>query len=100
MWPWSKKQVETFGRLDIIFNNAGVSDNTNDIPKPLHEYSTEWWNRVIAVDLQGVFYCAREALKVMVKQRSGKIINVASIWGLTGSRPSYPRRLIAAPKAR
>jgi NAD(P)-dependent dehydrogenase (short-subunit alcohol dehydrogenase family) len=85
-----EETVHTFGRLDIIFNNAGVSDNTNDIPKPLHEYSTEWWNRVIAVDLQGVFYCAREALKVMVKQRSGKIINVASIWGLTGSSAIIP----------
>jgi NAD(P)-dependent dehydrogenase (short-subunit alcohol dehydrogenase family) len=85
-----KETVDTFGRLDIIFNNAGVSDNTNDIPKPLHEYSTEWWNRVIAVDLQGVFYCSREALKVMVKQRSGKIVNVASIWGLTGSSAIIP----------
>jgi NAD(P)-dependent dehydrogenase (short-subunit alcohol dehydrogenase family) len=82
--------VKTFGRLDIVFNNAGVSDNTNDIPKPLHEYSTEWWNRVIAVDLQGVFYCARESLKVMVRQRSGKIINVASIWGLKGSSAIIP----------
>ena len=50
-----KKTVDTFGRLDILFNNAGISDNTNDAPKPLHEYPTEWWNRVIAVDLQGSF---------------------------------------------
>ncbi|MGD0660632.1 MAG: glucose 1-dehydrogenase [Syntrophorhabdales bacterium] len=85
-----KKTVDTFGRLDILFNNAGISDNTNDAPKPLHEYPTEWWNRVIAVDLQGVFYCARETLKVMVKQKSGKIINVASIWGLTGSSGVIP----------
>jgi NAD(P)-dependent dehydrogenase (short-subunit alcohol dehydrogenase family) len=82
--------VETFGRLDIFFNNAGISDNTNDVPKLLHEYSTEWWDRVIAVDLQGAFYCAREVLKVMVKQRGGKIINVASVWGLTGSSGVIP----------
>jgi NAD(P)-dependent dehydrogenase (short-subunit alcohol dehydrogenase family) len=84
------KTVDAFGRVDILFNNAGISDNTNDIPKRLHEYSTEWWNRVIAVDLQGVFYCAREALKVMVSQGSGKIINVASIWGLSGSSAILP----------
>jgi NAD(P)-dependent dehydrogenase (short-subunit alcohol dehydrogenase family) len=84
------KTVETFGHLDIFFNNAGISDNTNDVPKRLHEYSTEWWDRVIAVDLQGAFYCAREVLKVMVKQRSGKIINVASIWGLSGSSAVIP----------
>ncbi len=85
-----RKTVDTFGRLDILFNNAGISDNTNDVPKRMHEYTTEWWDRVISVDLQGTFYCAREALKVMVKQRSGKIINVASIWGLTGSSGVIP----------
>ncbi len=85
-----RKTVDEFGRLDVLFNNAGVSDNTNDVPKPLHEYTTEWWNRVISVDLQGAFYCAREALKVMVQQKSGKIINVASIWGLSGSSAVIP----------
>jgi len=85
-----QKTVDAFGRLDIFFNNAGISDNTNDVPKRLHEYTTEWWNRVISVDLQGAFYCAREVLKVMVKQKSGKIINVASIWGLSGSSAIIP----------
>ncbi len=85
-----QKTFDTFGRLDILFNNAGLSDNTIDTPKRLHECSTETWNSVISVDLQGAFYCAREALKVMVKQKSGKIINVASIWGLTGSSAVIP----------
>jgi NAD(P)-dependent dehydrogenase (short-subunit alcohol dehydrogenase family) len=80
-----------FGHLDILFNNAGISDGK---PTLLHEYDTARWNRVLAVDLQGVFYCARAALKVMVRQRRGKIINIASIWGLGGAahmaaRPSY-----------
>jgi len=85
-----QKIVDTFGRIDILFNNAGLSDNTIGVPKRLHECSTETWNRVISVDLQGAFYCAREVLKVMVKQGSGKIINVASIWGLTGSSGVIP----------
>jgi NAD(P)-dependent dehydrogenase (short-subunit alcohol dehydrogenase family) len=79
--------MDAFGRLDILFNNAGIAE---EAPKPLHEYTTPEWNRILAVDLQGVFYCAREALKVMVKQRSGKIINVASIWGLAGSSGLFP----------
>jgi NAD(P)-dependent dehydrogenase (short-subunit alcohol dehydrogenase family) len=82
-----KKTVETFGRLDILFNNAGVADA---VPTLLHEYPTEEWNRVLSIDLQGVFYCSREALKVMVKQKSGKIINIASIWGLFGSSSIMP----------
>jgi NAD(P)-dependent dehydrogenase (short-subunit alcohol dehydrogenase family) len=77
-----KATVDTFGRLDILFNNAGIAE---EVPKPLHEYTTEEWNRILAVDLQGVFLCAREGLKIMVKQMSGKIINIASIYGLAGS---------------
>ncbi len=82
-----EKTVETFGRLDILFNNAGVVESE---PKPLHELTTEAWNSVLAVDLQGVFFCAREALKIMVKQKSGKIINIASIFGLAGSGHLFP----------
>jgi NAD(P)-dependent dehydrogenase (short-subunit alcohol dehydrogenase family) len=82
-----KVTVDTFGRLDILFNNAGIAEET---PKRLHEYTTEEWNRILAVDLQGVFYCAREALKIMVRQRSGKIINISSIFGLGGSSGIFP----------
>ncbi|HDM75337.1 MAG TPA: SDR family NAD(P)-dependent oxidoreductase, partial [Deltaproteobacteria bacterium] len=73
--------VNHYGHLDILINNAGIAG----VAKMIHEYSTEEWNEVIAVNLQGVFYCCREALKVMVQQKSGKIINIASIWGLAGS---------------
>jgi NAD(P)-dependent dehydrogenase (short-subunit alcohol dehydrogenase family) len=83
-----KKTEQAFGRLDILFNNAGIAEE--DDPKPLHEYTTEEWNRILAVDLQGVFYCAREALKIMVRQKSGKIINIASVWGLVGSSGLFP----------
>ena len=82
-----KAVKDAFGRLDILFNNAGIAEET---PKLLHEYATEEWNRILQVDLQGVFFCAREALKIMVKQRSGKIINIASVFGLVGSSGAFP----------
>lgn len=74
------------GRLDILFNNAGISHR----PTALHKMKSAEWNRVLAVDLNGVYYCSREALKSMVKQGAGKIINIASIWGLVGSSSVKP----------
>ena len=81
------RTVERFGRIDILVNNAGISQRR---PGRLHEMAVADWNRVLAVDLQGVFHCAREALTVMVKQRGGKIINIASIWGQIGSSAVKP----------
>jgi len=72
--------VNNFGRLDVIFNNAGIAGPV----KLAHETSIEEWNKVMDVNLTSVFLCCREALKVMVKQKSGKIINTASIWGIVG----------------
>jgi len=79
--------VAELGRVDILFNNAGIADPT---PQPLHTYPSEDWHKVLAVDLHGVFYNCREALKVMVGQGSGKIINVASMWGLFGASSVFP----------
>lgn len=78
---------KAFGRVDIAFANAGIADK---LPQPLHDYPTENWNAVLAVNLQGVFYTDREALKIMVRQGSGKLINVASMWGLAGASSVAP----------
>ena len=78
---------KTFGRVDIAFANAGIADK---VPQPLHDYPTDNWNAVLGVNLQGVFYTDREALKIMVRQRSGKLINVASMWGLAGASSVAP----------
>jgi NAD(P)-dependent dehydrogenase (short-subunit alcohol dehydrogenase family) len=84
-----------FGRLDIVFNNAGISDPE---PKQLHECSSDAWHRVVGINQHGMFYCAREALKRMLPRRRGKIINVASMWGLAGSSSICPLPAYAATK--
>jgi NAD(P)-dependent dehydrogenase (short-subunit alcohol dehydrogenase family) len=76
-----------FGRVDIAFANAGIGDS---VPGPLHECQTADWNKVVSVNLQGVFYTCREALKIMMRQKSGKMINVASMWGLAGASSVFP----------
>lgn len=84
-----------FARLDVLFNNAGIGDPE---PRQLHEYSTEAWHRVVAINQHGVFYCAREALKRMLPRRRGKIINIASMWGLSGPSSVFPLPAYAATK--
>jgi NAD(P)-dependent dehydrogenase (short-subunit alcohol dehydrogenase family) len=71
--------VSNFGRLDIIVNNAGVASLS-----PATEISLDDWNRVVSVNLTGVFLCARTAARQMIKQGGGKIINIASIYGAVG----------------
>lgn len=71
--------VEMFGKVDILFSNAGVGSLG-----PTHELALEDWNKTISINLSGVFLCAKYALKEMVKQGSGSIINCASILGHVG----------------
>ncbi|MBI4858936.1 MAG: 3-oxoacyl-[acyl-carrier-protein] reductase [Candidatus Riflebacteria bacterium] len=72
--------VERFGRLDVLVSNAGVThDNL------LLRMSAQEWDRVLQVNLRGAFLCTRRALKTMLRQRSGVIICISSVVGLTGS---------------
>jgi len=71
--------IKNFGKLDIIVNNAGVA-----AMGPSTEMPVEEWNKVVSVNLTGVFLCARTAAKQMTKQVSGKTINIASIYGAVG----------------
>jgi len=75
------KAVETFGRLDCAFNNAGIGG----AGKLTHEYSEEEWNRVLAVNLTGVWLCMRAEITQMLKHGGGAIVNTSSIMGLTGA---------------
>jgi NAD(P)-dependent dehydrogenase (short-subunit alcohol dehydrogenase family) len=69
--------IRSYGRLDLLFNNAGVGAP----PVPFDELTVEQWRRVVDVNLSGVFYCMREAFRVMKTQtpRGGRIINNGSI---------------------
>ena len=68
------------GRVDVLFNNAGIA-----IRRPTTELSLEDWNRVVAVNMTGVFLCAREAARHMLAGgRGGRIVNTASIMGVSG----------------
>jgi 3-oxoacyl-[acyl-carrier protein] reductase len=72
--------VEAQGRLDHLVNNAGVTrDNLMLRMKP------EEWDAVLATNLTGAFHCTRSALRPMIKQRYGRIVNVTSVVGLTGN---------------
>ncbi|MFK3739696.1 SDR family NAD(P)-dependent oxidoreductase [Massilia sp. TN1-12] len=73
------KALEHFGRLDILVNNAGRTLN-----RPAVDTSLDDWNEVLAVNAGGAFLHAREALRHMLAQRSGAIVNVGSISGLVG----------------
>jgi NAD(P)-dependent dehydrogenase (short-subunit alcohol dehydrogenase family) len=69
-----------YGRLDVLFNNAGIA-----VRRPTSELTIEDWNRVVAVNMTGVFLCAREAAKHMLASgRGGRIVNTASIMGFSG----------------
>jgi 2-dehydro-3-deoxy-L-rhamnonate dehydrogenase (NAD+) len=74
------KALKAFGQLDILVNNAGI----NGPIKPTWEYPLEDWDRVIAIDMNSVFYASRLAAKHMRDRKHGRIITVASIAGKEG----------------
>ncbi|WP_221800743.1 SDR family NAD(P)-dependent oxidoreductase [Oceanobacter mangrovi] len=82
-----ERTVAELGRLDIGVNNAGIGGPAAKSA----EYPIDGWNKVININLNGVFYCQRAQLQTMVKQGSGSIVNMASILGQVGiaMSPAY-----------
>lgn len=75
-----KETVKAFGELNIAVNNAGIGGAS----APTGEYPIDSWQKVIDINLSGVFYGMRYQLPEMVKARSGSVINIASILGQVG----------------
>ncbi|HHY40785.1 MAG TPA: 3-oxoacyl-[acyl-carrier-protein] reductase [Syntrophaceticus sp.] len=72
--------IAAFGRLDILVNNAGIAQD-NLLPR----ISDEEWLKTINTNLTGTFYCTRAAIRPMLKQKKGRIINISSVVGLRGN---------------
>lgn len=75
-----KATMDTFGRVDILVNNAGTGGVKDTV-----DVTDDDFMREISIDLKGTFVCAREFAKEMLKAKYGKIINIASIYGLVGN---------------
>lgn len=82
-----QKAVATYGRLDCAHNNAGIEGTT----KKTHDYDEADWDRVIAINVKGVWLCMKYQIPQMLKQGSGAIVNTASGAGLLGvpQMPAY-----------
>jgi NAD(P)-dependent dehydrogenase (short-subunit alcohol dehydrogenase family) len=82
-----KRTIAELGKIDVLINNAGAGEDS--FGKPIEEISDDEWRRGIDNNLSSQFYCARAALPHMVKQKRGKVINVASGYGLRGGKHNY-----------
>ena len=70
---------KNFGEISVLVNNAGVAEQAL-----FTDITDQMWHRMIETNLSGAFYCSRAVLKYMINRKSGKIINISSIWGETG----------------
>lgn len=73
--------VEAFGRIGCALNNAGIGT----APAPIHAYVDDQWDKILAINLTGVYYCMKEELRVMLGAKKGAIVNLASVAGLQGA---------------
>ena len=77
--------LQQFGHIDVLVCNAGIARQGL-----LTDFTPEDWRRMMAVNLDGTFYCCRSVLPSMIHRHSGSIITTSSIWGLTGASCEVP----------
>ena len=75
-----KKSTDRFGKIDVLINNAGISSSFLVTETPLEE-----WEKIFSVNVTGTFLMSKHFARHMVNNHSGKIINVSSIWGVSGA---------------
>jgi 3-oxoacyl-[acyl-carrier protein] reductase len=75
-----QKSIEAMGKIDILVNNAGITRDTL-----LMRMEEKDWDLVLSINLKGAFLCTKAVVRPMMKQRSGKIVNIASVVGLMGN---------------
>ena len=73
--------VKDFMRIDILINNAGIVGPV----VPVWEYGVEDWDRVMEINMKGIFLCCKAVMPFMLKQKSGRVVNIASIAGKEGN---------------
>jgi len=73
--------TDNFGAIDILVNNAGIAGPN----MPVWEFPIETWRQIVDIDLNGVFLCCRSIVPVMLKKKTGRIVNVASVAGKEGN---------------
>lgn len=78
--------AKEFGSIDVLVSNAGIAG----VNKPTHEITKDEWDKVINVNVSGVFYCTKHAIPAMKKAGAGSIINLSSIYGMIGAADLPP----------
>ena len=81
-----EKVYNTYGRIDILVNNAGISG----VNKPTHEITSEEWDKVMNINVKGVFFCTKYIIPHMKEYKGGSIINMSSIYGIISSTDIPP----------
>jgi NAD(P)-dependent dehydrogenase (short-subunit alcohol dehydrogenase family) len=81
--------LAAFGRIDVLINNAGITT----VPVRVHELAPADWDRLMAINVRGTFLVTRAVLPSMLAAQRGSIVNIASIYGLTGFYPGFPAGL-------
>ena len=86
-----RETVNKFGKIDVLLNNAAIYVTQKLWKGPVEELALEEWDRVIEVNLKGVFLCSKAVIPIMKRQKSGKIINIASgtFFSGSGNMPHY-----------
>jgi NAD(P)-dependent dehydrogenase (short-subunit alcohol dehydrogenase family) len=92
-----KEVIKKFGKIDGLINNVALDPkfdkkNSNKHSTSFEDYSLDIWNKSLSVDLTGMFLCTQAVAPVMLKQRSGSIVNISSTYGLAGpDQRIYPQ---------